>query len=224
MCVCVSWFACFMFYWVILNRNLKFLEVFVVTAQGYGFDFVFIFIDQSCWTWKPISSLVHHFQVLYLLSMLRAANSVSYGPRGVRHILSGYLFLSVLGWALAWDRLFDVLGNVERMSHSYLLICLNCIHPALQFGSRWHLDRTDECLVIDSFFGLVVLDRDVVILVFRSLAFGDLTQFHVSIFIFFFIRNIISVGLDFADRVQIILPKFICLILNKFCIKNVIIL
>lgn len=67
--------------------------------------------------------------------------------------------------------------------------------------------------MIDSFFGLVVLDRDVVVLVFRILSFGDLTELHLSIFIFFFIRNIVSVGLNLADRVQIIL-RFLVLVLD----------
>ena len=67
--------------------------------------------------------------------------------------------------------------------------------------------------MIDSFFSLVVLDRDVVILVFRILSFGDLTVLHLSIFIFFFIRNIVSVGLNLANRVQIIL-RFLVLVLD----------
>ena len=70
--------------------------------------------------------------------------------------------------------------------------------------------------MVDSFLGLIVFDRDVVLLVvFRSLSLADFTMPHhvVCINVLFFIRGIVTVGLDLADRVEVVLG-FLVLVLD----------
>ena len=72
---------------VVLDGDLQFLKVFVVAAQGDRFDFVFVFIYESGGAGKPVSRLVHHFQVLWLFRLLRTVNSVFRRLSGLRHVL-----------------------------------------------------------------------------------------------------------------------------------------